>query len=71
VVCLDGVSRRTVGLCALVNDVNFIGARPAVSATESEAARAPVFAWICAREKNNRLQSLLRAERRKQATDPL
>jgi hypothetical protein len=45
--------------------MSFIGARPAVSATESEAARVPVFAGKCAREKYNRLQSLLRAERRK------
>ena len=45
--------------------VTFIGARPAVLATENVARRACAFARICARGKNNRLQSLLRAERRK------
>jgi hypothetical protein len=62
---LDNGSRRTLGLRAFEHDVTFIGGWPAVLATESEAARACAFAWICTRGKNNRLQSLLRAECRK------
>jgi hypothetical protein len=45
--------------------VSFTGVRPAVLATENVARRACAFARICARGKNSRLQSLLRAERRK------
>ena len=45
--CLDDVSLRTLGLCAFVRGVNFIGGWPAVLATESEARLACAFARIC------------------------
>jgi hypothetical protein len=65
VVCLDDVSRRTLGLCAFAYNVSFTGVRPAVLATENVARRAYAFARICTRGNNSPLQSLLRAERRK------
>src|SRR5262245_26224372 len=65
IILLCGAKTRQRQPVPVASDVNFIGVRPAVLATESEAGRDCAFAWICARGKNNRLQSLLRAERQK------
>jgi hypothetical protein len=65
VACLDDVSRRTLGLCAFVHDVNFTGVRPSASAAQSIARRAAAFALTSTRGNNSRLQNLLRAGFRK------